>query len=210
MAGILAIKRARPERDPTREALALAINELTGFARALELARRNVDRAKDLRDQAAERFDAAVVAAGASRGTFADAMLHSAKTGEAISMSSTSRELRHAETDAADALEAARAALTILEEARDEAAGNVSARASISARWRVALWRGLCRNFTSGRMHWWRSLRSSRERSGSWAGRQTTPTPQACRIGSRAGPRLSPRTCRSSPTTVTPTSESFP
>ncbi len=118
----LAVMPARkPERDPARTALALALNEVVGLERALQKAQQVVTRAKDLRDQTLERHRAASEAALSAREGHAAAMLRSAETGEAVAVSATSRELRIAAADASDDLEAAKSALASAEAACKDA-----------------------------------------------------------------------------------------
>lgn len=98
-------------RTPARERLALAINGMTGVARVLEKAKQTVERATEFRDQAAARFEAASTAAISARDGHAAAMLLAAESGQAVATSTLNRDLRLAEADARDDLDAANSAL---------------------------------------------------------------------------------------------------
>lgn len=117
---VLALRKPKG-RDPTRDALAGVQNELLGLVTIQQKARAVVDRAKNLREQTSERNQAASEAALSAREDHAEAMLRSARTGDAVVLASSSRELRIAAADAADDLAAATSALASAEQALSQA-----------------------------------------------------------------------------------------
>lgn len=121
MSVVAKLQTSKAHRSPARDRLASLINQTTGLHRVARQAETMVERAQSLRDQAAERLKAASVAASRAREGHASAMLHSARTGEAVATAATTRELRHAESDAQDDVDAAQAALEVAEAERNEA-----------------------------------------------------------------------------------------
>lgn len=123
MSALARLSTAKARRSAARDALAAAINSITGLHRVVKQAEIVAGRARSLRDQAAERLQAASAAASRGREQHTKAMLASARSGDAVAVGAT-RELRIAADDARDDLDAAEAALEAAETERDEAIAN--------------------------------------------------------------------------------------
>lgn len=121
---LLKLASKKAARSPARQELAERINTITGLHRAVKQAEMVVERAQSLRDQAAQHFDAASAAASEAREGHAAAMLESARTGNPVATAATTRDLRHAASDAKDDLDATEAALASAVAERDEAQTN--------------------------------------------------------------------------------------
>jgi len=122
--------------DPLRAELAAAIAEGTQAERALEAARTAVPRAAETVASAEARLAATSAEVTAARTAQVDRLASGAATGEQPSVDRSMRDARARETDCADDLEAAKAALARVEAAvpdAEEALARTRARVSAAA-----------------------------------------------------------------------------
>jgi hypothetical protein len=102
-------------KDGDRLALAVAISSASDARRAVEASKASMGRAHRFVDECEERLASATAGVTAAREALAQRVTSAAQAGTALSPDSEMRNARAEELDAADSLEAARAALAAVE-----------------------------------------------------------------------------------------------